>query len=940
MKEKTFTKGSSRIALIGMLFLMLAAFVMLMPLNSYAASSSGTCKGVSWEIDSKGVLTLGKKGETQVLDNTATEAKVSEDYIRYDDPRMDVLAMVEKWHAIRDEWEWLTNGRDERITKIVIAGNIQAKGSLQFIFSGLSNLESLSGMDKIDTKEVTSVSYLFNKRTVDPETEKLVDYGAPKLKSIEEIKSWDVSNIKKADLAFGSTGVEEIDLSAWTTSSKLETFASVFENCRDLKTIKFGEGLDTSNARFMGYIFKFCTNLTTIEGLQYLDTDSAVTMIEMFHACRALESVDLSNFNTANCTDMKDMFRDCQSLEEIDVSNFNTSKVTDMSAMFISCLALKKLDVSGFDTSEVKYMTDMIRNCQSLKQIYGIGNLNMSKVRDAAMMLRANWQLELINGLEKLEIDHINNVSTMFARNDSLRKPFDAILADSAASDEAKASAQAAIDALDVLFDVTTTDDEIKEAFAILKANYPVIYGTEAYKDKVSELIDTAKAASAKVAALESEANNAKVIAELAKQKAEASMKEAEAAFKNNPSSPETIKAAEKALEDAKASEKASADAERAANNAATAANYAMIVAQNAKEAANANGDPALVDEADALPDGIAAKERTADAAVEAGENLEGAREHRKNAEELYWKAFYADTDKALTDAKDALQKAKDSKTAADAVAAAKPGPDEAVKAAEEATAKAETAVAKADEAVKAAELSGNEEKLEEAKALKAEADKALADALKLEAEQKVKRAEANPSEANKKAALDAANKALEAAKKVYGEGSAEAQAAQALVDKANTLPVTGTSKTFVVDNNTYRVDKEPDTTGDGDVTLILAKNAKSVKIPNTVTYEGKTYEVVRVGAKAFRAKKIRKVTLGANVEKIDKNAFKKSKVSTVVLKTKYLTKAKVKGSLKGSKVKTIKVKVGGSKKAKQKLIKKYKKFFTKANAGKKVTVK
>ena len=58
-----------------------------------------------------------------------------------------------------------------------------------------------------------------------------------------------------------------------------------------------------------------------------------------------------------------------------------------------------------------------------------------------------------------------------------------------------------------------------------------------------------------------------------------------------------------------------------------------------------------------------------------------------------------------------------------------------------------------------------------------------------------------------------------------------------------------------------------------------------------------------------------------------------------MILKTKLLKKAKVKGSLKGSKVKTVQIKVG-KKAENKKYVKTYKKIFTKANAGKKVTVK
>ena len=95
------------------------------------------------------------------------------------------------------------------------------------------------------------------------------------------------------------------------------------------------------------------------------------------------------------------------------------------------------------------------------------------------------------------------------------------------------------------------------------------------------------------------------------------------------------------------------------------------------------------------------------------------------------------------------------------------------------------------------------------------------------------------------------------------------------------------------------------------------ASAAKSVTVPATVKLSnGKTYKVTSIGAKAFG-----------------------KKVKTVTVKTKNLTKKTIKKALKSSKVKTVKVKVG-SKSANKKFVKKYKKIFTKANAGKKVTVK
>ena len=102
------------------------------------------------------------------------------------------------------------------------------------------------------------------------------------------------------------------------------------------------------------------------------------------------------------------------------------------------------------------------------------------------------------------------------------------------------------------------------------------------------------------------------------------------------------------------------------------------------------------------------------------------------------------------------------------------------------------------------------------------------------------------------------------------------------------------------------------------------------------------TVNVKTVNAKAISsaiakaggdAKYVTTITLGKKVKKIAKGAFKSFKAAkTLVVKTTKLKKAGVKGSLKGSAVKTVKVP--------KKQLKAYKKIFTKKIAGKKVKVK
>ena len=87
------------------------------------------------------------------------------------------------------------------------------------------------------------------------------------------------------------------------------------------------------------------------------------------------------------------------------------------------------------------------------------------------------------------------------------------------------------------------------------------------------------------------------------------------------------------------------------------------------------------------------------------------------------------------------------------------------------------------------------------------------------------------------------------------------------------------------------------------------------------------------------KAKKAKTIYLGAKVRKIKPGAFKScKKAKTLVVQTKKLKKSSVKGSLKASKIKAIKVNVGSPAENK-KYAKKYKAFFTKKNAGKAIKV-
>lgn len=170
------------------------------------------------------------------------------------------------------------------------------------------------------------------------------DDGQPKCKNIKSIKF--------------SKGID---------TSNVTDMNGMFEACSSLISLDIS-GFDTSNVTNMGEMFRECSSLTSLD-VSSFDTSNVTDMNAMFMGC-AFTSLDLSNFNTSKVTNTSSMFQWCTSLTNLDLSSFDTSNVTNMGAMFISCSSLTSLDLSNFDTHNVTNMNQMFNHCSNLKTIY------------------------------------------------------------------------------------------------------------------------------------------------------------------------------------------------------------------------------------------------------------------------------------------------------------------------------------------------------------------------------------------------------------------------------------------------------------------------------------------------------------------------------------------------------------------------------------------
>ena len=129
--------------------------------------------------------------------------------------------------------------------------------------------------------------------------------------------------------------------------------------------------------------FKNFTFLNQIEGIENLNTENVTSMAYMFSSCNKLAELDVTHFNTANVKNMEYMFECCKGLSSLDVTNFNTANVTNMLAMF-GRTSLTSLDVTHFNTANVKDMTSMFYACRGLTSldVTNFNTANVTSMRD------------------------------------------------------------------------------------------------------------------------------------------------------------------------------------------------------------------------------------------------------------------------------------------------------------------------------------------------------------------------------------------------------------------------------------------------------------------------------------------------------------------------------------------------------------------------------
>ncbi len=229
------------------------------------------------------------------------------------------------------------------------------------------NLAYVEGLQNLNTSEVEDMRYMFYKCTYK------IDENDPSIPTdlSTAFKNFDTKNV--------------LDMG--------HMFEESFQNCKNIKlNLSSFEAPKVTNLLEM--FMK--SNIQTVD-LSNFGGASVVEMRRMFSKCYFLESIDLSNWKSADgvsalteymfaCVDGESqlktvklgklnlsdrcawMFKDCKNLKSVDMSQVNANKIIDMEYFFENCESLEDVDVSGtFEFDGPISLQGVFKNCKSLE---------------------------------------------------------------------------------------------------------------------------------------------------------------------------------------------------------------------------------------------------------------------------------------------------------------------------------------------------------------------------------------------------------------------------------------------------------------------------------------------------------------------------------------------------------------------------------------------
>ena len=295
--------GRAMLRRFALFFPMILLMLLFLPARMVAQKEASSSKYIATYESSTQTLTFKKNvGETLPKNSAWVEDKMTVDAINM---RLGNGTIV---HIVFDK-----------------SFSTYTPSSLDEFFSNLLTLETIKGLEYLNTEKVTDMYRMFYK--------------------CSSLTSLDVTHFNTANVT---------DMSY------------MFYKCSSLTSLDVTH-FNTANVTDMSYMFSSCSSLTSLD-VTHFNTANVTNMSTMFYNCSKLTSLDVTHFNTAKVTNMYSMFRKCLALTSLYLTNFNTEKVTNMGYMFSNCAALTTIYASSkFVTTQVSKSSGMFTNCEKLK---------------------------------------------------------------------------------------------------------------------------------------------------------------------------------------------------------------------------------------------------------------------------------------------------------------------------------------------------------------------------------------------------------------------------------------------------------------------------------------------------------------------------------------------------------------------------------------------
>ena len=232
----------------------------------------------------------------------------------------------------------------------------------------------------------TIVHIVFDKsfRTYTPTSLYRFFESLPKLETITGLEYLNTENVTNMGRMFyNCSSLTSLDVTHFNTAN-VTNMSYIFSGCSSLTSLDVTH-FNTAKVKNMHQMFFRCSSLTSLD-VTYFNTANVTDMYSMFYRCSSLALLDVTHFNTENVTNMGYMFYNCSSLTSLDVAHFNTANVKVMSYMFSSCSSLTSLYLTNFNTEKVTNIENMFSGCQALTTIYASSKFVTTQVTKSSGM--------------------------------------------------------------------------------------------------------------------------------------------------------------------------------------------------------------------------------------------------------------------------------------------------------------------------------------------------------------------------------------------------------------------------------------------------------------------------------------------------------------------------------------------------------------------------